>query len=385
MPEIRLQDVSKIFPFVKVTGLFGRKQKEEILKKQQSMPYLSNEGVIALQHIDLTIKDGEFVVVLGPSGAGKSTLLRIIAGLERPTLGTVSFDGQDYTDVRAEDRDVSMVFQNYSLYPNQTVYQNIAFPLEVKHTPREEIEKDVHDIAELIGIEQILGRLPKDLSGGEKQRTALARALIRRPAVLLLDEPFSNLDVLLRRQLRNELRRIHDTYQTTFIYVTHYQNDALTLADRIVIVKDGIIQMDDTAANVYNYPVNRFCAEFMGTPAISFTNRVPVSEDGSFTVWGNKLKLNSEQTEKMNGDHYIDAGIRGTNIAIREQGVPAQVEYVEQIEADIFIHLSVQGEQVVAIERSGSDDLMRYQRGQDVFLDFDTDRIHLFNISGTRI
>ena len=385
MPEIRLQDVTKIFPFVKVAGLFGRKQKKEILKKQQSMPYLSNEGVIALQHIDLTIKDGEFVVVLGPSGAGKSTLLRIIAGLERPTLGTVSFDGQDYTDVRAEDRDVSMVFQNYSLYPNQTVYQNIAFPLEVKHTPREEIEKDVHDIAELIGIEQILGRLPKDLSGGEKQRTALARALIRRPAVLLLDEPFSNLDVLLRRQLRNELRRIHDTYQTTFIYVTHYQNDALTLADRIVIVKDGIIQMDDTAANVYNYPVNRFCAEFMGTPAISFANRVTVSEDGSFTVWGNKLKLNSEQTEKLNGDHYIDAGIRGTNIAIREHGVPAQVEYVEQIEADLFIHLSVQGEQVVAIERSGSDDVMRYQRGQDVFLDFDTDRIHLFNISGTRI
>ena len=385
MPEIRLQDVTKIFPFVKVAGLFGRKQKKEVLKKQQSMPYLSNEGVIALQHIDLTIKDGEFVVVLGPSGAGKSTLLRIIAGLERPTLGTVSFDGQDYTDVRAEDRDVSMVFQNYSLYPNQTVYQNIAFPLEVKHTPREEIEKDVHDIAELIGIEQILGRLPKDLSGGEKQRTALARALIRKPAVLLLDEPFSNLDVLLRRQLRNELRRIHDTYQTTFIYVTHYQNDALTLADRIVIVKDGIIQMDDTAANVYNYPVNRFCAEFMGTPAISFANRVPVSEDGSFTVWGNKLKLNGEQTEKLNGDHYIDAGIRGTNIAIREHGVPAQVEYVEQIEADLFIHLSVQGEQVVAIERSGSDDVMRYQRGQDVFLDFDTDRIHLFNISGTRI
>ena len=385
MPEIRLQDVTKIFPFVKVAGLFGRKQKKEILKKQQSMPYLSNEGVIALQHIDLTIKDGEFVVVLGPSGAGKSTLLRIIAGLERPTLGTVSFDGQDYTDVRAEDRDVSMVFQNYSLYPNQTVYQNIAFPLEVKHTPREEIEKEVHDIAELIGIEQILGRLPKELSGGEKQRTALARALIRRPAVLLLDEPFSNLDVLLRRQLRNELRRIHDTYQTTFIYVTHYQNDALTLADRIAIVKDGIIQMDDTAANVYNYPVNRFCAEFMGTPAISFANRVPVAEDGSLTVWGNKLKLNSEQTEKLNGDHYIDAGIRGTNIAIREHGVPAQVEYVEQIEADLFIHLSVQGEQVVAIERSGSDDVMRYQRGQDVFLDFDTDRIHLFNISGTRI
>ena len=385
MPEIRLQDVTKIFPFVKVAGLFGRKQKKEILKKQQSMPYLSNEGVIALQHIDLTIKDGEFVVVLGPSGAGKSTLLRIIAGLERPTLGTVSFDGQDYTDVRAEDRDVSMVFQNYSLYPNQTVYQNIAFPLEVKHTPREEIEKEVHDIAELIGIEQILGRLPKELSGGEKQRTALARALIRRPAVLLLDEPFSNLDVLLRRQLRNELRRIHDTYQTTFIYVTHYQNDALTLADRIAIVKDGIIQMDDTAANVYNYPVNRFCAEFMGTPAISFANRVPVAEDGSLTVWGNKLKLNSEQTEKLNGDHYIDAGIRGTNIAIREHGVPAQVEYVEQIEADLFIHLSVQGEQVVAIERSGSDDVMRYQRGQNVFLDFDTDRIHLFNISGTRI
>ena len=385
MPEIRLQDVTKIYPFVKVSGLFDRKQKTEMLKKQQSMPYLSNEGVIAVQHIDLTVRDGEFVVILGPSGAGKSTLLRIISGLERPTLGTVLFDGKDYTDVRAEDRDVSMVFQNYSLYPNQTVYQNIAFPLEVKHTPREEIEKEVYALADLLGMRPILNRYPKELSGGEKQRTSLARALIRRPSVLLLDEPFSNLDILLRRQLRKELKRIHEAYKTTFIYVTHYQTDALTLADRIVVLKDGIIQMDDTAANVYNFPASRFVADFMGTPVFNFADRIPVSKDGSFSVWGNDLKLDPGQLRKLNGDLSVDAGIRGTNIAVSGQGVPAEVTYVEQIEADLYIHLLLGGEELIAVEKIISNDALRYYRGQKVFLTFDTDRIHLFDGAGNRI
>ncbi len=385
MPEIQLKDVTMIFPFVKVTGLFDRKQKAEILKKQQSMPYLSNEGVIAVQHIDLTVSDGEFVVILGPSGAGKSTLLRIIAGLERPTLGTVYFDGQDYSDVRAEDRDVSMVFQNYSLYPNQTVYENIAFPLEVKHLPREEIEKEVYAIADLLGMRTILNRLPKELSGGERQRTSLARALVRRPSVLLLDEPFSNLDVLLRRQLRKELKRIHDVYGTTFIYVTHYQNDALALADRIIVLKDGIIQMDDTAANVYNYPVNRFVAEFMGMPAYNTVDGIPVSKDGSLSVWGNELRLSPEQLRSLNGDLEVSAGIRGANISITKQGLPAQVSYVEQIESDLYIHLSMQGEEIIAVEKSVRDNSMKYHRGQKVFLTFDSDRIHLFDGSGKRI
>jgi multiple sugar transport system ATP-binding protein len=278
-----------------------------------------------------------------------------------------------------------MVFQNYSLYPNQTVYQNIAFPLEVKHTPREEIEKEVYALADLLGMRPILNRYPKELSGGEKQRTSLARALIRRPSVLLLDEPFSNLDILLRRQLRKELKRIHEAYKTTFIYVTHYQTDALALADRIVVLKDGIIQMDDTAAAVYNQPVNRFVADFMGTPAFNFSGRIPVAKDGSFSAWGNELRLNAEQLHKLNGDRAVEAGIRGTNISISANGVPAVVSYVEQIEADLYIHLLLQGEELVAVEKIVSNDALKYNRGHKVYLTFDTDRIHLFDGEGKRL
>ena len=385
MPEIKLVDVAMIYPFQKVTGIFGRKQQEMILRQQKKMPYTSNEGVIALQHFTATITDGEFVAVLGPSGSGKSTLLRLIAGLERPVAGDIYFDDRDYKFVPAADRDVAMVFQNYSLYPNQTVYKNIAFPLEVKHVPREEIEPEVRKIAELLNLENKLDRLPQDLSGGEKQRVAIARALIKKPSVLLLDEPFSNLDPLMRSKLRNQLKKIHQIYQTTFIYVTHDQYDALSLADRIIILNDGIMQMDDTTANVYNYPVNRFCAEFVGSPAMNFFEDVQVSKSGIAEILGQTFTMTRTHIKKLKKNETIDVGIRGYDIFILNEGYPAQIEYTEVIESDLLIHVTADGRSLTVVEKADNTDMIRFFKDQEVFLKIDPERIHIFNQDGERI
>ncbi|MBR0474561.1 MAG: ABC transporter ATP-binding protein [Erysipelotrichaceae bacterium] len=385
MPEIKLLDVTKIYPFQKVTGLFGRKQQELILKQQKSMPHLSNEGVIALQHFTTTIKDGEFVAVLGPSGSGKSTLLRVIAGLEYPSVGMVRFDDVDFNDVRAEDRDVAMVFQNYSLYPNQTVYKNIAFPLEVKHMPREDVEREVRQIAELMNLDDKLERLPQELSGGEKQRVAIARSLVKRPGVLLLDEPFSNLDPEMRAKLRVQLKKIHNVYKTTFIYVTHDQYDALYLADRIIILKDGITQMDDTAVNVYNYPVNRFCAEFIGTPLMNFFDDVKVEMDGSFEILGNRYQLSNQQRHKIRNNMMVDVGIRGTNISIGREGVSAKIVYTEMIESDLIIHLKAAEHEMVAVEKISNFDEVKYLPEQEVKITLDSEYFHVFDKEGNRV
>ena len=385
MPEIKLVDVAMIYPFQKVSGIFNRKQQELILQQQKNMPYTSNEGVIALQHFTATITDGEFVAVLGPSGSGKSTLLRVIAGLERPVAGDIYFDDRDYKFVPAAERDCAMVFQNFSLYPNQTVYKNIAFPLEVKHVPREEIKPEVQKIAELLNLDTKLDRMPQDLSGGEKQRVAIARALIKKPTVLLLDEPFSNLDPLMRARLRSQLKALHQVYKTTFIYVTHDQYDALSLADRIIILKDGILQMDDSTANVYNYPVNRFCAEFVGSPAMNFFEDVPVSKTGTITVLGQNYQLSKSHMKKIHKDDTLDVGIRGYDITISNTGYPAKVEYTEVIESDLVIHVIVDDRKLTVVEKADSGDTLKYFRDQDIHLDIDMDRLHIFDQDGDRL
>ena len=380
MPVIKLEDMTMIFPFAKVSGLFDRKQKQKILDEQKNMPYTSNEGVIALQHFSTVINDGEFVVILGPSGSGKSTLLRIIAGLERPTLGKVFFDGEEYNDVRAEDRDVAMVFQNYSLYPNQTVYENIAFPLQVKHTPREEIDTEVKKICDLLKLSDKLEKLSQDLSGGEKQRVAIARSLVKKPSVLLFDEPFSNLDVIMRARLRNELKALHDVYHTTFIYVTHDQYDALSLVERIIILKDGIKQMDDPVSDIYNYPANLFCAQFVGFPPMNIYDDI-VLKDGTFDLFSHEFKA----YKKSGKTRKVSVGIRGSNIHIADQGIEAIIEYVEPIEADLIIHAAIGDRKIVIVERMKKSYEGKYLRGQKVFLNFDEDRFHLFDEDGERI
>ncbi|MBQ1827106.1 MAG: ABC transporter ATP-binding protein [Erysipelotrichaceae bacterium] len=384
MPVIRLDDVTKIYPFQQITGLFDRKRQKAILEKQKAMPYTSNEGVVALQHFSSEIKDGEFVVILGPSGSGKSTLLRIIAGLDRPDLGTIYFDNIEHNGVRPQDRDVAMVFQNFSLYPNKTVYQNIAFPLEVKHTPREEIETEVRNISEILGLSSKLTRMADELSGGEQQRVAIARALVKRPKVLLFDEPFANLDVLMRNSLRNQLKKLHKAYHSTFIYVTHDQYDALSLAERIIILKDGIKQMDDTIANVYNYPVNRFCAEFLGSPAMNFIDDVQLHRDGKFTMLDQQFQLPEKIRKQIKKDTVADVGFRGVSIRIGPGEIEATVEYCEQIEADLLIHLKVADRELIAVERS-SEDEMRYIRNQKVRILLDPETFHFFDKNGKRL
>ncbi|MBQ1477891.1 MAG: ABC transporter ATP-binding protein [Erysipelotrichaceae bacterium] len=383
--EIRFEDVTMIYPFQKVTGIFGRKEKEKIRKAQEAMPFTSNEGVIALQHINLAIRDKAFTVIVGPSGSGKSTLLRLIAGLERPTLGTITFDGQDVSMIKAEDRDIAMVFQNYSLYPNQTVYQNIAFPLEVRHMPREQVEEEVKKIAALLNLDKKLDRLPQDLSGGEKQRVAIARSLVRHPKALLLDEPFSNLDAPMRRKLRNELKKVHRAYETTFVYVTHDQYDALSLSEDLIVLKDGLLKMNGPASRVYNEPSDIFCASFLGSPEMNFFRDVPVSSEGVVSFYGEHVSLKPSQKKALKKKNRVTLGIRPANIMITEEGEEASVEYVELIETDLIIHCEYKGQKLTILEKAKSNLFIPYERGQKIRIRMDKERFHLFDEEGNRI
>ncbi len=383
MSRIELKDVSMVYPFQEVNGLFGRKKKEEILKKQKAMPYTSNEGVVALQHFSAVFHDGEFIAILGPSGSGKSTLLRIIAGLEEPPLGEVSYNNQNLHEIDIDERDIGMVFQTYSLYPNQSVYKNIAFPLEVKHLPREEVQKKVEEMAALVDLSDKLEKLPDELSGGEKQRVAIARALVKDPSVLLLDEPFSNLDVLVRAKLRKLLSRIHEVLHPTIIYVTHDQYDALALAERIVVLKDGITQMDDSVYNVYKTPKNRFVASFVGSPAMNFFDEIAVNKDGHFQILDQELSLTAQQKKQLNKGK-LTAGIRPIDLHLGRDGVTAVIEYTELANTDLLIHLDLDGRKLTALEKA-KEDQFRYFKGEEVKVSFEKQDLHFFNEEGNRI
>ena len=383
MSRIELKDVSMVYPFQEVNGLFGRKKKEEILKKQKAMPYTSNEGVVALQHFSAVFHDGEFIAILGPSGSGKSTLLRIIAGLEEPSLGEVLYNDQNLHEIDIDERDIGMVFQTYSLYPNQSVYKNIAFPLEVKHLPREEVQKKVEEMAALVDLSDKLEKLPDELSGGEKQRVAIARALVKDPSVLLLDEPFSNLDVLVRAKLRKLLSRIHEVLHPTIIYVTHDQYDALALAERIVVLKDGITQMDDSVYNVYKTPKNRFVASFVGSPAMNFFDEITINKDGHFQILDQELSLNAQQKKQLNKGK-LTAGIRPIDLHLGKDGTSAIIDYTELANMDLLIHLDIDGKKLTALEKA-KEDQFRYFKGEEVKVSFEKEDLHLFNKEGERI
>ena len=383
MSRIELKDVSMVYPFQEVNGLFGRKKKEEILKKQKAMPYTSNEGVVALQHFSAVFHDGEFIAILGPSGSGKSTLLRIIAGLEEPPLGEVLYNDQSLHEIDIDERDIGMVFQTYSLYPNQSVYKNIAFPLEVKHLPREEVQKKVEEMAALVDLSDKLEKLPDELSGGEKQRVAIARALVKDPSVLLLDEPFSNLDVLVRAKLRKLLSRIHEVLHPTIIYVTHDQYDALALAERIVVLKDGITQMDDSVYNVYKTPKNRFVASFVGSPAMNFFDEITINKDGHFQILDQEFSLNAQQKKQLNKGK-LTAGIRPIDLHLGKDGTSAIIDYTELANMDLLIHLDLDGRKLTALEKA-KEDQFRYFKGEEVKVSFEKEDLHLFNKEGERI
>jgi multiple sugar transport system ATP-binding protein len=340
-------------------------------------------GVQAVQDLNIDIKDREFLVLVGPSGCGKSTALRMIAGLEDITQGDLFIGERRVNDVAPKDRDIAMVFQSYALYPHMSVYDNMAFGLKLRKTPKAEIEKRVQDAAKILGIAQFLDRKPKALSGGQRQRVALGRAIVREPQVFLMDEPLSNLDAKLRVQTRAEISKLHQRVQTTTIYVTHDQTEAMTMGDRIAVMRDGVLQQLDTPESLYDRPANMFVAGFIGSPAMNFFE---VSVDGD----GNGVYLTHEAFRiEVPGRMRNEVGeYRGRNVVlgVRPEDIdvmvdvsgPAaniKVDVVEPLGNENVLYLLAGGQQFVA--RVAPE--CRVNPGQDVAVAFDLDKIHVFD------
>ncbi|MCR4667783.1 MAG: sn-glycerol-3-phosphate ABC transporter ATP-binding protein UgpC [Clostridia bacterium] len=390
MATVQLKNIKKIYPLSetkKRTGLFGKKQEEEPEKKHNLQ--ITDEGTVAVQEFSLDIADKEFIVLVGPSGCGKSTTLRMIAGLETITDGELYIDGKLVNDVPPKGRDIAMVFQNYALYPHMSVYENMAFALKLRKMPKDEIDRKVREAAEILDITEYLNRKPKALSGGQRQRVAIGRAIVREPQVFLMDEPLSNLDAKLRNQMRSEILKLRQRIDTTFIYVTHDQTEAMTLGDRIVIMKDGFIQQIGTPHEVYNHPHNLFSAGFIGTPQMNFfKTRLEIDENGEYYVplYGVRFELNDEQKkqleEKDTPAQDITLGIRPEHVSLCEEGgVEATVDVSEMMGSSVHLHCDVQGDEVVVVaqdkELAGKHDLM-FRHGEKVRLHFDSSVLHLF-------
>ena len=290
-------------------------------------------GVEAVKDANIEIEDKEFVILVGPSGCGKSTTLRMIAGLEEITSGELYIGDKLVNDVAPKDRDIAMVFQNYALYPHMTVFENMAFGLRLKKMPKAEIEKKVYEAAESLDIKHLLDRKPKALSGGQRQRVALGRAIVREPKVFLMDEPLSNLDAKLRVQMRATISKLHQKLQTTFIYVTHDQTEALTMGTKIVVMKDGVIQQVASPQELYERPVNMFVAGFIGSPQMNFINAVLKKENNKFYLEFGKHKIQLPEGKTKNlDDVYVNKEVV---IGIRPENVHDEAVYVESMSNDV--------------------------------------------------
>ncbi len=346
-------------------------------------------GVTAVSDFNLEIKDKEFLVLVGPSGCGKSTTLRMIAGLEEISEGELFIGDRLVNDVAPKDRKIAMVFQNYALYPHMSVFENMAFGLKLSKVPKEVIKKKVEEAARILDITHLLERKPKALSGGQKQRVALGRAIVRDPQVFLLDEPLSNLDAKLRAAMRTELTKLHNSVGTTFIYVTHDQVEAMTMATRIVVMKDGLIQQVATPQKLYDEPVNIFVAGFIGTPQMNFmTGTLEKRDDGVYFLYeGNALKLPKEKAEDPKLADYIGkevvCGLRPECIEdapdpekFKDAMVEANVDVTELMGAEIYLYLNV-GEEGRLIARVSARSTTR--AGETVKVGFDMARLHIFD------
>ena len=346
-------------------------------------------NVVAVPDFSLEIADKEFIVFVGPSGCGKSTTLRMIAGLEEISGGEMYIGDRLINDVPPKDRDIAMVFQNYALYPHMTVYKNMAFGLELRTMPKDEIDKRVREAAKVLEIEHLLDRKPKALSGGQRQRVALGRAMVRNPAVFLLDEPLSNLDAKLRTSMRTEIIKLHKKLATTFIYVTHDQTEAMTMGDRIVVMKDGLIQQVDTPQNLYDYPCNIFVAGFIGSPQMNFLDGTLKKNGDQFVVdlAGTDIPLPTEMTADGKLDAYVGktlkVGIRPEDIKDDEEflakhpnsHISTEVEVSELMGAEIYLYLTYQGQNLMARVAPTS----KSRRGDKITVALDTNKIHLFD------
>lgn len=346
-------------------------------------------NVTAVHDFNLEIKDKEFIIFVGPSGCGKTTTLRMIAGLEEITKGELYIADKLVNDVAPKDRDIAMVFQNYALYPHMSVYDNMAFGLKLRKTPKDEIDRKVKEAANILGITHLLDRKPKALSGGQRQRVALGRAIVREPKVFLMDEPLSNLDAKLRVQMRTEISKLHNRLQTTFIYVTHDQTEAMTMGTRIVVMKDGVIQQVDTPQQLYDHPNNMFVAGFIGSPQMN-TVESRISEQNGRVVASFedvKIQLPDDKASILKKEGYIGKdvmlGIRPENIDDKPESLKkfsdglftAEVEVTELMGAETYLYL-VKGNSRITARVSGSSSA---QISEKIQLAMDTSKIHIFN------
>ena len=365
--------------------------------KLEGIRKMYQDSVVAVHGVDLDVADGEFVVLVGPSGCGKSTTLRMIAGLESITAGKLFIGDRLVNDVPPKNRDIAMVFQSYALYPHMTVRENLAFALKLRGTPKPEIEKRVHEAADILGISEFLDRTPRQLSGGQRQRVALGRAIVRKPQVFLFDEPLSNLDAQLRVQMRREIARLHQELDATMIYVTHDQVEAMTLGDRIVVMNKGYVQQIDTPMNLYDHPRNRFVAGFIGSPAMNFVEgRIMAGDSLQFVAEGNAFTFSVPPAlaERVQGleNHALTLGIRPEDVSVAmESGptifagestivhppitTPAHLDLVEALGNEVFIYASI-GPYVITA-RIAPQPLPKL--GEPITLAFDLAKSHFFD------
>ena len=346
-------------------------------------------GFVAVKDFNLDVADKEFIIFVGPSGCGKSTTLRMIAGLEEISSGELWIGDKLVNDVEPKDRDIAMVFQNYALYPHMTVYDNMSFGLKLRKVPKPEIDKLVHEAAKILGIEQLLDRKPKALSGGQRQRVAMGRAIVRNPKVFLMDEPLSNLDAKLRVQMRIEIQKIHQRLETTIIYVTHDQTEAMTLGTRIVVLKDGIIQQVDTPQNLYDKPCNVFVAGFMGSPQMNLINAkvVQSGEDVVLIFGGNTVKLPEGKAQKLIEAGYVDTtvimGIRPEDLndseviinANPDCVIEATIRVYELLGAEVYLYFDI--DEVNCTARVNPRTTAR--PGDTIKLGIDMTKLHIFD------
>ena len=389
MAKVTLKNIKKVYPYL---GKSKASNKPAASDEESPELETTEKGVVAVQEFCLEIQDKEFVVLVGPSGCGKSTTLRMIAGLEEITEGELFIGDRLVNDVAPKDRDIAMVFQNYALYPHMTVYGNLAFALKLRKEKKEVIDQKVREAADILDITELLERKPKALSGGQRQRVAIGRAIVRNPQVFLMDEPLSNLDAKLRNQMRAEILKLRQRINTTFIYVTHDQTEAMTLGDRIVIMKNGFIQQIGTPTDVFDHPANLFVAGFIGTPQMNFFDaRLEKDSKGYYvTVEGSRVDLPEDKQkrlrEKSVESQDITLGVRPEHIIISKDGdysqISATVDVSEMMGSSINLHLKVNGKDVVVIvptmNVSGAH-IESFSYGKKIDISFSGNMVHLFD------
>ena len=347
-----------------------------------------DNGVTVIDGLNLDINDKEFVVLVGPSGCGKSTTLRMIAGLEDITSGDLYIGDQRVNDVEPKNRDIAFVFQSYALYPHMTVYRNMAFALELRKVPKDEIDRRVREAAKILEIEEYLDRKPKALSGGQRQRVALGRAIVRDPKVFLLDEPLSNLDAKLRAGMRSQISELHKRLGTTFVYVTHDQTEAMTLGDRIVIMKDGVVQQVGTPTEVYDSPANIFVAGFIGVPQMNFYEGQLLKENGRYfvKVEDAKIELSEDKQAKLAAKNIenraIIAGVRPEHIALsgdKDKMVHGKVDVSEMMGSSIHVHINALGKDGIIVVPTIDARGKKFEMGEPIDFTFTGDIVNVFD------